>query len=46
MPNLGDCFPEGRVGCHMRKGPHFLSRHDWNHYMDYIRRHQFDSIPE
>lgn len=46
LPAPGDCFPEGRVGYHMRKGPHFLSRHDWNRYMDYMRHHRFDFIPE
>ena len=30
------------VGYHARKGPHFLSRHDWQKYMAYIRKHMDD----
>ena len=39
-PEAGDTFYEGDVGYHCRDGVHFLSRYDWNHYMDYIRLHR------
>lgn len=30
---------EGDIGYHLRHGKHFLSRTDWNLYMDFIGRH-------
>lgn len=42
LPEPDEQFHEGMVGYHMRKGPHFLSRHDWARYTAFIRRHQFD----
>lgn len=42
LPEVLEAFHEGRVGYHMQKGPHFLSRHDWHQYMAFIRKHQFD----
>ena len=42
LPEPDEYFHEGHVGYHMRKGPHFLSRHDWAKYMAFIRKHQFD----
>jgi len=42
LPEPEEPYHEGMVGYHMRKGPHFLSRHDWQKYMAYIRKHQFD----
>ena len=42
LPEPEEVYHEGKVGYHMRKGPHFLSRHDWQKYMAYIRKHQFD----
>lgn len=42
LPEVGECFHEGRIGYHLRQGPHFFSRHDWHNYMAYIRKHQFD----
>lgn len=35
-PAAGDIFHGGNIGFHMREGGHFLSRYDWNRYMDYI----------
>lgn len=35
-PMAGDIFHEGNIGYHMRAGGHFLSRYDWNAYMDFI----------
>ncbi|MCQ2385249.1 MAG: hypothetical protein MJ078_01035 [Clostridia bacterium] len=44
FPAAGDFFHEGRVGYHLRHGKHFLSRYDWNQYMDYIDRHKNDIL--
>ncbi|MDD4774056.1 MAG: alpha/beta hydrolase [Eubacteriales bacterium] len=35
-PAAGDTFHEGNIGYHLRSGGHFLSRYDWNKYMDFI----------
>jgi hypothetical protein len=35
-PVAGDIFHDGNIGFHIREGGHFLSRYDWNRYMDYI----------
>lgn len=42
LPNPEEFFHEGRIGYHLREGAHFLSRHDWAKYMDFIRKHRFD----
>ena len=42
MPGDDVTFPAGRVGYHRRPGKHFLSRTDWNRYMDYIDLHHDD----
>lgn len=42
LPQPGDTFHEGRIGYHLRPGPHFLCRYDWLKYMAYIKKHQFD----
>ena len=34
-PEAGDVFHEGKIAYHIRKGTHYLSRTDWNLYMDY-----------
>ena len=39
LPEAGDVCADGNVGYHMRHGSHFLSREDWNNYMDFIDRH-------
>ena len=33
----GDCFHEGNIGFHCRKGTHFLGRNDWQQYMSFFR---------
>ena len=30
---------EGYIGYHLRHGEHYLSRFDWNKYMDYMEKH-------
>lgn len=42
MPGDDVTFLAGRVGYHRRPGKHFLSRVDWNRYMDYIDLHHDD----
>ena len=42
LPKPNDYFHDGRIGYHLRKGAHFLSRHDWMHYMNFIRKHLND----
>ena len=32
-------FHEGRVGYHLREGPHALAEYDWQRYMDFADRH-------
>jgi hypothetical protein len=36
-PFAGENFHDGYIGYHLRKGRHYLSRDDWNFYMQYIR---------
>ena len=36
MPKVGDRMQEGCIGYHLRPGRHFLSREDWNVYMDFL----------
>ena len=36
MPEPDKAFHDGSVGYHLRTGKHFLSREDWNYYMDFI----------
>lgn len=38
FPEPGDRFYYGDVTYHQRAGKHYLSRNDWNLYMDYILR--------
>ncbi len=38
-PETGDVFHEGTIGYHLRQGEHYLSRWDWQRYMEYIRLH-------
>ena len=39
-PVTGEVFRDGRIGYHERAGAHFMSRTDWNIYMDYRDRHR------
>ena len=36
---VGDAFHEGNIGYHLRYGKHFLSRTDWNLYMEFLNLH-------
>ncbi len=42
LPGETDTYQEGMVAYHRRYGKHFLSRYDWNKYMDFILRHMDD----
>ena len=37
MPTPGESFSDGNIHFHLREGTHFLSRTDWNCYMDFLR---------
>lgn len=36
MPDENTTLHAGDVGYHLRSGQHFLSRQDWNYYMDFL----------
>lgn len=36
LPEAGDVLHEGSIGYHLRAGKHYLSREDWNRYMDFL----------
>lgn len=36
LPAAGDVLHEGNIGYHLRAGKHYLSREDWNRYMDFL----------
>ncbi len=38
LPEVGECFNEGSIGYHLRKGPHDMAREDWNRFMDFIEK--------
>ena len=42
LPGDDITLHKGRIGYHRRRGKHFLSRVDWNRYMDYIDLHKND----
>lgn len=39
MPETGETLHEGRIGYHLRKGTHYLSRWDWQQVIAYRERH-------
>lgn len=44
IPASGEALQDGRIGYHKRHGMHFLSRYDWNRYMDFMRLHKDDKV--
>ena len=36
LPTIGDNFTEGKINYHLRDDNHYLSREDWNIYMNYL----------
>ena len=39
IPQPGESLHKGYIGYHRRHGMHFLSRYDWNRFMEYMRLH-------
>lgn len=39
-PEIDDCFFEGDIGYHMRKGLHYFSRKDWQRLMEFMKKHK------
>lgn len=37
MPQIGEQLKSGKIGYHIRKGWHYLSRYDWNMFMEYFK---------
>ena len=44
IPEGGEELQDGRIGYHKRPGMHFLSRYDWQRYMNFIKLHEKDSV--
>ncbi len=36
LPTPGEALQEGSIGYHLRHGQHYLSRTDWNRFMDFL----------
>lgn len=40
-PDTVPCvFNEGEIGYHIRKGDHYMSRYDWNKYIEFLKQKQ------
>ena len=44
FPEVNESLLSGRIGYFLREGVHFLSRHDWNNYMNFIDLHKDEKI--
>ena len=38
LPDKDDVFADGNVAYHIRPGKHYISRTDWNRYIDYLKK--------
>ncbi len=38
LPECGEVFQDGNIGYHLREGGHFLSRHDWRRFCEYLKK--------
>jgi LmbE family N-acetylglucosaminyl deacetylase len=36
ITEVGEWLHDGNIGYHIRSGKHYLSREDWNRFMDYL----------
>ena len=36
LPEVGEALHEGDIGYHIRKGAHYLSREDWQRYIEFL----------
>ena len=36
LPKPGDVFGEGSLGYHLRPGEHYLSRYEWQQFLDFL----------
>jgi len=39
MPPAGKELIDGEIGFHIREGGHYFSREDWNHFMEFFKKH-------
>jgi hypothetical protein len=37
LPDVGDVFHGGDIGYHLRAGGHYLSREDWNLFIQFVK---------
>ena len=40
FPRAGQCMRSGSIGYHLRHGRHYLSRYDWQRFMEYMNKHK------
>lgn len=38
LPIPGDVFCDGNIGYHLRSGTHYLSREDWLHFIEFLKK--------
>jgi len=38
LPEAWDRFADGNIGYHLRPDGHFLSRHDWMRFIDFLKK--------
>ena len=38
LPRLGEAFSDGSLGYHVRPGEHYLSRYEWQRFLDFLDR--------
>ena len=38
LPRLGEAFSGGSLGYHVRPGEHYLSRYEWQRFLDFLDR--------
>ena len=38
LPETGEVLHEGDIAYHIREGRHYLSREDWNYFIDYLNK--------